>query len=219
VFEAMTGEPQKDIRNSLEQYGSVNAGPVAKKVAASRFRCRRCGKCCKSAYGDNTVTIFPSEIRAIMGATGLEWLDVVRPNDCFDMDDNGEYHTFEWALLKKNNGECKFLENGACRIYEHRPHICRTYPMSLDTGHMEVELYECDGIGAGDMEEADALNMAQALIKRQLAETTETNALMERFEPFRPATPGMSVQRILVVHDSEGARKVFLHKDGTYSFV
>ena len=215
----MTEDPLKAIRKDLDQYRSTNAQSIAKKVAASRFKCQRCGKCCKSEYGDNTVTIFPSEIRSIMQATGLEWLDIARPNDSYDMDESGEYHTFEWALRKNSNGECKFLENGACRIYEHRPYLCRSYPMSLETGHLEVELYDCDGIGAGEMSDAEALNMAQTLIKRQLAETMETIALMERYEPFQPASPVPADERVFVVHDSEGSRKVLRHSDGTYTFL
>ncbi len=215
----MTVDPVKAVRKDLEQYRSANAESLAKKVAASRFKCQRCGKCCKSEYGDNTVTIFPSEIRGIMQATGLEWLDFVKPHDSYDMDENGEYHTFEWALRKKTNGECIFLEKDACRIYDHRPYLCRSYPMSLETGHLEVELYDCDGIGAGDMDEADALNMAQTLIKRQMAETMETIALMERYEPFQPVSAKPAEERVIVVHDSEGSRKVLLHLDGTYSFI
>jgi hypothetical protein len=210
VFQAVTDD-NKGVGNVVES--------LAEKVAASRFRCQRCGKCCKSEFGDNTVTIFPSEIRTIMKATGLEWLDVVRPNESQDMDDNGQYHTFEWALRRKSNGECRFLEDGKCVVYEHRPFICRTYPMRLESGRLEVELYDCEGVGAGEMDECDARRMAEILIKRQRAETMETVSLMKNYEPFHSIAPKPAEERVYVVHDSEGSRKVLLHRDGSHSFV
>jgi len=207
------------VTDNLERLKAANAGTLAKKIAEARFRCQRCGKCCKSEFGDNTVTVFPSEIRGIMQATGLGWPDVVRPNESCDMDDNGEYHTFEWALRKKNNGECRFLENNGCTVYEHRPLICRSYPMNMEAGHLEVELYECDGVGAGEMEEADARRMAETLLRRQLTETMETVALMERYEPFHANVPKPADEKVYIVHDSEGSRRVIMHKDGSYSFI
>jgi len=192
---------------------------LATKVAASRFRCQGCGKCCRSEFGDNTVTIFPSEIRGIMRATGMEWLDVARPNESQDMDDEGEYHTFEWALRRKSNGDCKFLEDGKCSVYEYRPYICRTYPMRLESGRFEIELYDCDGVGAGEMDAGEARLMAETLIRRQHAETMETVSLMKNYQPFNSRTPKPAQERVFVVHDSEGSRKVLMHRDGSYSFV
>jgi hypothetical protein len=210
VFQAVT-----DDKKGMDRMTESIVG----KVAASRFRCQRCGKCCKSEFGDNTVTIFPFEIRTIMEAMGMEWLDVARPNDSQDMDENGEYHTFEWALRRKSTGECRFLQDGKCTIYEHRPFMCRTYPMWLESGHFEVELYDCDGVGAGEMDEGEARLMADTLIKRQLAETMETASLMKNYKPFHSITPLPADERIFVVHDSEGSRKVLVRRDGSYCFV
>jgi Fe-S-cluster containining protein len=194
----------------------VNADLI-QKVAATGFRCKRCGKCCRGAFGDNTVTIFPSEIRGIMGATCLGWLDIARPHECDDMDEQGLYHTFEWALRRKKNGDCTFLDEGKCAVYEHRPLICRTYPMKLEAGRLE--LYECDGVGPGAMDGPEAGRMAEALLKRQLAEARETASLLEKFEAFRPARRTPVRDRVYVVHDSEGSRKVLARADGSCSFV
>jgi len=193
----------------------VNA--LEKKIAATGFRCRRCGKCCRSAFGDNTVTVFPFEVRGIMEATGLGWLDVARPHESDDADGQGFYHTFEWALRKKDNGDCFFLKEGKCAIYGSRPLICRTYPMRLEAG--SLELYECDGIGPGAMDEPGAEQMAEALLERQLVEAREAASLLEKFEPFRPGKNPPAVDRVYVVHDSEGSRKVLARGGGGYSFV
>lgn len=190
---------------------------LLKKVAATGFQCKRCGKCCGGEFGDNTVTIFPSEIRSIMEATGLEWLDIARPHESDDVDEQGLYHTFEWALRKKKNSDCMFLEGGKCTVYEHRPLICRTYPMKLETGHLE--LFECEGIGSGAMDEPEARRMAEELLRRQIVENMETISLLEKYEAFHPARRASEQDRVYVVHDSEGSRKVLARKDGSCSFV
>lgn len=200
------------LRRDLETYQSLAPGPVAEKVAAAAFRCRRCGKCCRGRFGDNTVTVFPSDVRAIMAATGLGWLDVARPPASDDVDAEGFIHTFEWALRKKEDGDCLFFKDGKCAIYEHRPLLCRTYPFRLEAG--ELEVYECDGLGAGSMDGAD--EMARALIRRQVVETAEAIALLNKLDdrPARRGTPG----RAYIVHDSEGARFVIEDDVGNFHF-
>ncbi len=189
---------------------------LVKEITATGFKCMRCGKCCRGAFGDNTVTIFPAEIRAIIETTGLGWLDIARPHESDDADERGFYHTFEWALRKKENGDCFFFRDGACAIYGHRPLICRTYPMRLEAGRLE--LYECDGIGQGLINKAEAEEMAEELGKRQLAEARETASLLEKYEAFRPSNNMPAGDRVYMVHDSEGSRKV-LAKGGSCSFI
>ncbi|HTX43967.1 MAG TPA: YkgJ family cysteine cluster protein, partial [Methanocella sp.] len=192
---------------------AVNA--LIEKISATGFKCKRCGKCCRGAFGDNTATVFPFEVRGIMEATGLGWLDIARPHESDDVDERGFFHTFEWALRKKENGDCFFLKEGGCAIYLHRPLICRTYPMRLEDGRLE--LYECDGLG-NRMDGPDAGRMAEALMKRQLVEAREAASLLEKFEAFRPANKRPACDGVYVVHDSEGSRKVLV-KDGGWSFI
>jgi len=205
------------LKKELESYGEWNQGAIAKMVADTGFHCKRCGKCCKNAWGDNTVSVFPGEVRAIVRATGMEWLEVARPMESCDADESGEYHTFEWALQKQKNGDCKFLKNGACTIYEVRPLICRTYPMRLESGCLE--LYECDGLGFGPVPAEEAESIAETLHERQVRETGETIMLLERFKPFHPSTRDHSGDKVYVVHDSEGSRRVLARADGGFSFL
>lgn len=213
----MIDDAIEDLKRELKAYGEWDAAPIEKMVSDTGFRCKRCGKCCKSAWGDNTVSVFPSEARAIADATGREWLDIVKPMESIDADERGEYHTFEWALQKQKNGDCKFLRDGACTIYEVRPLICRTYPMRLESGH--VELYECDGLGAGPMPDEAAKHMAKTLHERQVRETSEAILLLERFTPFRSSSGTHSGDKVYVVHDSEGSRRVLARADGGFSFL
>ncbi len=199
------------LRRDLETFRETAPGPVADKVSAAGFRCSRCGKCCMGRFGDNTVTIFPSEIRAIMAASGLGWFDVARPHESDDVDGQGVIHTFEWALRRKENGDCAFLVDGKCAVYERRPLICRTYPMKLEG--QDLELYECEGLGTGATDDAQA--MARALLDRQASETAESIALLEKFDAGSPHAPR---GKTYVVHDSEGPHIVEEREDGSFRF-
>jgi Fe-S-cluster containining protein len=190
---------------------------VARNVADTGFRCKRCGKCCKGEWGDNTVSVFPGEVREIARAAGLDWLEIARPMESQDSDERGEYHTFEWALKKQKNGDCKFLQDGRCSIYASRPLICKTYPMRLD--RQGLETYDCDGLGTGPIDAGEAKRMAAALHERQVREAGETISLLRRYEPFRPGTGAVAGDKVYVVHDSEGSRRVLARADGSLSFL
>jgi hypothetical protein len=205
------------LKKELEGYSEWNEEAAVKTVADTGFHCKRCGKCCKNDWGDNTVSAFPGEVRAIAHSTGLEWLEIVSPMESRDKDEHGEYHTFEWALQKQKNGDCKFLKDGACTIYEVRPLICRTYPMRLESG--QLELYECDGLGSGPMPEEEAKRIAAMLHERRIRETGETISLLQHFEPFRHSTGDPSIDKVIIVHDSEGSRRVLARADGGFSFL
>ncbi len=209
----MSRDALAGLRADIATFKSVRPRDIEDKVKAAGFRCRGCAKCCRGRYGDNTVTIFPSEIRAVMAATGFEWLDVARPHESGDVDGYGFIHTFEWALRRKPDGDCAFLDGGRCTIYEHRPLICRTYPMRLEG--RELELYECDGLGSGAPDGAG--EMAEALVGRQVAEAEESAALLEKYGAFRPS--GAAHGRVYVVHDSEGFRLVGERGDGSFAFL
>ena len=202
------------LKADLKNFEAMSASLVEEKVSAAGFRCRRCAKCCSGRYGDNTVTIFPSEIRSVMASTGLGWLDIARPHESVDVDDMGFIRTFEWVLRKKKNGDCAFLEGGKCTIYACRPLICRTYPMRLEAE--ALELYECDGLGAGTTDNAP--QMADALIKRQISETSEAIALLEKYGAYKPEKGHAASGKVYVVHDSEGSHIVVERSDGSFSF-
>jgi Fe-S-cluster containining protein len=152
-----------------------------------------------------------------MEATGLGWLDVARPHESDDVDPQGLYHTFEWALRRKKDGDCAFLEDGRCTIYAYRPFICRTYPMRLEGA--ELELYECDGLGTGAMGNDEARAMAEALLKRQVVEAEEAISLLEKYDAYCPSATASCPGRVYVVHDSEGSRKVAERSAGSFYFI
>jgi len=201
------------LKKELEVFRAISPRSIEGQVSAAGFRCRHCAKCCSGRFGDNTVTIFPSEIRAIMAVSGSGWFDVARPHESGDVDACGVIHTFEWVLRKKENGDCAFLGGGRCAIYDLRPLICRTYPMRLEGE--ELELYECDGLGTGATDNAP--DLACTLVKRQIAETAEMISLLEKLDAMPEGAPASG--RLYAVHDGEGTRMVVEKADGSFSFL
>ncbi len=182
------------LLKTLDEAARIDETQLADKIKATGFACRNCAQCCRAEYGDNTVFIFPFEIRSIYGKTGLGRDDFVIPTPSQDRDSEGNIHTFEWVLRK--NGDCIFLKEGLCRIYECRPYICKTYPFYLLEGRLMVS--ECAGVG-GWISNEKSQKLAALLKERYIAEIKESVALLERFDGFNPGSRGK-----ICVHDSEG---------------
>jgi len=79
------------------------------------FKCERCGYCC-------TLIARVSLIDMIrLKKLGYNLLDII------EKDNRGHN-----SLKRKTDGDCIFLERHgkkcSCKIYEHRPKVCRKYP-------------------------------------------------------------------------------------------
>jgi len=181
------------LTKTLDKAAGIDEKQLADEIKAIGFKCRNCAQCCRAEYGDNTVSVFPFEIRRICEKTGLMRDELVIPTPSEDRDSQGNIHTFEWVLRK--NRDCIFLKEGLCEIYESRPYICKTYPFYLLDGRLMVS--ECEGIG-GEISEEESRKLASLLKERYIAEIKEAIALFERFEGFAPSGSG------ICVHDSEG---------------
>jgi Fe-S-cluster containining protein len=181
------------LKRALDEATRIDEHRLADKIKLTGFKCERCARCCKAKYGDNTVIVFPFEIRRICEKKGIKQKDIVIPAPSQDKDAEGNIHTFEWVLRKERN--CIFLKRGLCEIYECRPHICQTYPFYLADGQMEVS--ECEGIG-GEIGDEESRKLAALLKDRYVTELKESIALFERFRGFRAGGRG------ICIHDSEG---------------
>jgi uncharacterized protein len=189
-----------DLHAALEMVKSLSADALATQILDIGFKCLGCGECCSGE--DNSVVIFPVEVRDIQAATGLGWLEVVRPPDLGEWDKDGCFHTLEWRL-KKESESCRFYENGRCGIYPSRPGLCSTYPFYLDEGVLQYSL--CLGIG-GVIELAEAKELAERVRRRSVLELMEAIALTEKFEDFERGKSSES--GVCVVHDSEGEHRI-----------
>lgn len=189
----------KHLKKNLDKAVGIDENQLADKIKTTGFKCCKCAQCCRAEYGDNTVFIFPFEIRRIQESTGLGRDDIAIPAPSGDRDAEGNIHTFEWVLRKKS--DCIFLKDGLCRIYEKRPYICKTYPFYLLDGRLMVS--ECSGVG-GKISSEESRKLASLLKERYVAEIKETISLLEKFSGFYPGSGN------ICVHDSEGEHWITL---------
>jgi Fe-S-cluster containining protein len=110
------------------------------------FECNCCGLCCADTdHKLRHILLLESEAEEISEATG-------RAIEDFCNESNGtQPYIYE---MKKVEGDCIFLKDHKCTIYELRPLICRFYPFELkfdadkDT-HIFTATPECPMIGQG----------------------------------------------------------------------
>jgi uncharacterized protein len=174
---------------------------VAAQIREIGFQCLRCGECCTGE--ENSVVVFPFEIRRIMGVTGESWQETVEPPSVGEWDRGGNFHTLEWRI-KKCEKSCKFhsLEGCRCGIYDARPLLCSTYPFYLEDGNLLSS--ECRGLGRA-IDSREAEKIADLLKERNIVEIREAIHLLENYKDFQRGCPGNGA---CIVHDSEGEHKI-----------
>jgi Fe-S-cluster containining protein len=189
----MKGNKIIQMQKALDEALKIDEKALSDEIRKIGFRCCKCAKCCRPEHGDNTVVLFPFEIRTIIKGTGRGMNEIVCPTPSEDMDSAGNIHTFEWVIKKK--GDCIFLECGFCKIYDCRPFICKTYPFYLLDGELMVS--ECDGLGE-EISYDESIRLAGFLKERHITEIKEMTSLLGKFRGFKPDGKG------ICVHDSEG---------------
>jgi hypothetical protein len=194
------GEILADLESQLEGAESLSLETIAREIMQIGFRCRRCGDCCQGE--ENSVAVFPFEIRAIMAETGDSWLETAGPPEEGEWDCEGNFHTLEWRL-RKTGRDCKYYSEKGCRIYGVSPLLCKTYPFYLDEGRLRWS--ECRGLG-GEIGTEDSLILAELLKRRQIVEIREAIDLVREYEEFERGEPSPFGR--CVVHDSHGVREI-----------
>ena len=88
-----------------------------------RFRCRRCGNCCR---WPGYVRLDGEEIGALAAELGLTEDELIQHHTRLTGDRRG------LSLLENADGSCVFLEEtpegAACRIQRAKPRQCREFP-------------------------------------------------------------------------------------------
>jgi Fe-S-cluster containining protein len=189
-----------ELDRKLEVARYCLAEKLAARIREIGFECIRCGECCNGE--DNSVVVFPFEIRRIIAKTGYAWMDIANPPIVGEWDNQGNFHTLEWRIKKEGNS-CRFYEGG-CRIYDARPMLCRTYPFYLEDGILRVS--ECQGLG-GKISVKESEELARDIIERHMTEIREAKDLLEKYEEFergRHLNEGHLNEGTCIVHDSEG---------------
>jgi len=188
----------KELEGQLESARMLSPDEIAFQIQELGFECLRCGECCTGT--DNSVVLFPLEIRQILEQTGESWLESVEPPITGEWDDQGNFHTLEWRI-KKLSGSCRYYHarECLCRIYGERPILCSTYPFYIEEGLLRCS--ECRGLGR-KIDNTRAMEMANQLIDRYITEIEEAISLVRMFKDFPRGGP--SKKGSCVVHDSEG---------------
>ena len=189
-----------ELREDLRKAKSQSRANLAGEIRDMGFSCQGCGECCRGE--DNSVLVFPFEIRSIQEATGLSWAEVATPPEEGEWDREGYFHTLEWRLAKVGEA-CRFYLGGVCAIYPVRPMICRTYPFYLVEG--ELRCSECPGLGMRINEDA-AQEIAGQLILRHITEIVEAIALTKKYQDFQRG--GCKEGNCCIIHDSEGEHTI-----------
>ena len=163
------------------------------QIRKAEFVCRLCGECCSG--NDNEVMVSPDEIDRLCEATGLTAEQIAEPYPEW-IHDGGAAFTFGRVLRRGEDGNCMFLENSRCTVYQDRPHICRTYPFMLDGETLLV--FECCGCKSGS-ETPDAEQIAEDLLARREAEDKEFLLTKEQYQKHS------MVLGSTIIFDSRGA--------------
>ena len=203
-----------DLKVKISMADKLSINEMAKQLVSIGFECMWCGECCRARSGDNTVILFPDEIRLIMDSHGMTPNEFCEPSIPQFMDDIGILHCFEWVQKRHSSGDCIFIRaDNTCRIYQQRPWICSTYPFFLGftngVAKPDIMVSECKGVGR-QINNDDALKLAELLKGRLLAEITEEIRLLENLEGFEDwestrfySSKGCQGYTI-AVHDSSG---------------
>jgi Fe-S-cluster containining protein len=113
---------------------------------AVRFHCVKCGLCCGDTKEKNRhILLLEPETEQISET-------VLQPASQFTVKIQGA-EPYSYEMKKTETGNCVFLQNNRCTIYEVRPLICRFYPFELKSSHGKNYQFlfteECPGIGKG----------------------------------------------------------------------
>jgi Fe-S-cluster containining protein len=102
---------------------------LAGEIKAAGFRCICCGTCCTRAMNSH-IFLLNRDVAEVKKIDPDAFEPAPDPEFC---DQNGMLYVSGYALRMKNDypGSCWFLENGKCRIYDHRFSGCRIYPHML----------------------------------------------------------------------------------------
>lgn len=159
------------MKKIIKSYGiflARTSEQFAEAAGKHRVRCLRgCHECCASGFFDITlldalhlrksVKRLPASVRKKVLARANEQLDILEKKGAFSRKDpllrNGK--AIDSISRRSAKMRCPALgDNGACLIYEHRPHICRIFGPTVRGRRRAVHLEGC-GMFKNDIPEAD----------------------------------------------------------------
>ncbi|MDD2754044.1 MAG: YkgJ family cysteine cluster protein [Methanothrix sp.] len=129
----------------MEWFSSEIPETLFPQIAAQvLFRCENCGECCR---GEGYALVDEADVREIAGTLGI------RPSQARSRFTDPDPEKNPGCRILKSIGpdkSCCLLDQQAkrCKIYNHRPRICRAFPMiSADTQAEEIISFYSDCLG------------------------------------------------------------------------
>lgn len=116
-----------ELEEELRLLGDYDIGELRSVIKDVGFRCTLCGRCCTKEFNDH-VFLLDTDTEKALGICP----DAIVPAPYFELcDQNGNFYVSGYSLKSKENGDCIFLEDNMCTIYDRRFSICRIYPYML----------------------------------------------------------------------------------------
>jgi Fe-S-cluster containining protein len=154
-----------------------------------RFACQRCSACCR--YSPGFVLLSAHDLSDLREAVTVPW-DEFKKRYLRALK-IGPF--IRVSLTEKSNYDCVFWEDGGCRVYEHRPFQCRSFPfwtylVSSPAAWAEYKS-NCPGIDSGPVHAPEEINawlearVADQLIELETEnlESLTENDLLDRTDP------------------------------------
>lgn len=117
----------EDLSNEHSMLLAYDRSELSAIIKEVGFSCNLCGRCCTHEFNDH-VFLLDGDVERVK----LIRPDALVPAPYFDLcDREGEFYVSGYALRSKENGNCIFLEDRRCTIYNERFSICRIYPYML----------------------------------------------------------------------------------------
>ncbi len=121
-----------------------------------RFSCTGCGKCCTGSPG--YVYLSPSDLTMLAERFSLDEAEFAKK---YTRVVDGQISLID----APNSGDCVFLKNNQCSVYEARPIQCRTFPWWIHNLRGPEDWEEagvrCEGINHPDARLVPAEEIAQ----------------------------------------------------------
>ena len=89
------------------------------------FRCKQCGKCCKDR---NDIILSAFDLCRIAKHKNMELKDVIEKFGVLYIGDTSRIPLIS-LKMRKDNGDCPFLQNNRCTIHLGKPAACALFPL------------------------------------------------------------------------------------------
>lgn len=186
------------------------------------FRCHPGVSCFTVCCRKVDLQLYPYDVVRLKTALGLDSEVFLHTHTRLVRGDNPFFPTVMLALTEEGRGDCPFLADSGCSLYEHRPTACRTYPLerAVDrqaAGKRGNDYYflvrhdYCKG-----HEEADVLTARRYIRSQQLDQYNALNDLwaemdtLFRTNPWEGEGTGGPQQQLafMVCYNIDGFRRM-----------